>query len=170
VISAAEKYLRVIGCEYHRDAQGRLVVNGALDISGRNLKELPDLTEVVVLGHFICRYNYLTSLKGSPQEVHGTYFCNGNQLTTLEHAPKAVGGNFFANHNPLISLEGAPRKFGRLESDLGNFLDWESVPAHLRITPETKERELKRAILEATVLQQPITARKPLKLNIPPQI
>lgn len=169
MITFAEQYLQGLGCAYEKRSDGTLVVPGNLDVSARSLTELPDLKDVVVKGHFICRYNKLTSLKGSPQIVEGTYFCNGNKLETLEHAPKMVGGTFFANQNPLKSLEGAPRKFNRLESDLGNFLDWESIPAHFRITPETKERELKRAVEEATVLQHAITARRPLRLNIPPQ-
>lgn len=168
MITFAEQYLQGLSCPYQKRSDGTLVVTGDLDLSARSLKELPDLAEVVVMGNFICRYNQLTSLKGSPQEVHGTYFCNGNKLDTLEHAPKAVGGTFFANHNPLKSLEHAPRKFHRLESDLGNFLDWESVSSHLRISTDTKERELQRAVEEATVLQRPIQAHRPLKLNIPP--
>jgi len=167
LITFAEQYLQGLSCTYQKRSDGTLVVMGDLDISARSLTELPDLADVVVQGNFICRYNKLTSLKGSPQEVHGTYFCNGNKLTSLKHAPKAVGGTFFANQNPLKSLEHAPRKFHRLESDLGNFLDWESVSSHLRISTDTKERDLKRAVEEATVLQRDITARKPLKLGIP---
>lgn len=169
MVTFAEQYLQGLGCAYEKRSDGTLVVHGNLDVSARSLTSLPDLSGVVVKGHFICRYNKLTSLKGSPQVVEGTYFCNGNKLETLEHAPAKVGGTFFANQNPLKSLEGAPRKFNRLESDLGDFLDWSEIPAHLRITPETKERELRRVAEEATVLQRPIKARRPLRLNIPPQ-
>ena len=63
-------------------------------------------------GNFYCSYNYLTSLEGAPQEVGGNFNCNYNKLTSLEGAPQTVGGDFECQSNQLSSLEGAPQKVG----------------------------------------------------------
>lgn len=53
--------------------------------------------------------NKLTSLDGTPSEVHGSFYCVGNQLTTLEDGPRAVHGQFKCGENKLTSLKGAPK-------------------------------------------------------------
>jgi hypothetical protein len=53
--------------EYLKRKDGTLLVPGNLNISNRGLKELPDLSNVVVQGNFSCLKNDLTSLKGAPR-------------------------------------------------------------------------------------------------------
>jgi hypothetical protein len=73
------------------------------------LEELPDFSNIIVTGNFICNGNQLTSLKGSPKEVRGIFNCKNNQLTSLLGAPKKVG-SFHCEENQLTSLEGAPKE------------------------------------------------------------
>ena len=88
------------------------VIKGDLDLSRQNLTELPDLSDVVVKGSFICYCNKLTSLKGAPKEVGKSFDCSNNGLTSLEGATEVVGENFCCQYNHLTSLEGAPQKVG----------------------------------------------------------
>jgi hypothetical protein len=155
----AEKTLRELGCAFEKRADGALVVAGDIDLAGRNLRQLPDLTSVIVNGNFFCNNNQLSSLKGAPTSVGGSFICDDNRLTSLEHAPTSVGGDFFCRHNELTSLKGAtpavggsficghnqladldgsPTKFKKLYSDLGAFAAWEDVPEKLRVSSETK--------------------------------
>jgi hypothetical protein len=88
------------------------VIEGNVDLSCKNLTELPDLSEVVVKGYFSCSNNQLTSLEGAPKEVGGSFWCYGNILTSLKGAPKEVGVNFDCHVNRLTSLDGAPQTVG----------------------------------------------------------
>ena len=68
-------------------------------------------------GDFICSYNQLKTLEGSPKEVGGSFFCSYNQLTTLEGGPKKVGmkreeSSFYCDNNQLSSLLGCPSYVG----------------------------------------------------------
>ena len=86
-------------------------VNGNVYLSAIDLKEFPEYIQFgVVRGDFVCRINYLTSLRGVPRIVGGNFDCADNELTSLEGAPKEVGGYFDCNDNELTSLEGAPKK------------------------------------------------------------
>ena len=84
-------------------------VNGNVYLSAIDLKEFPEYIQFgVVRGDFVCRINYLTSLRGVPRIVEGNFDCADNELTSLEGAPKKVGGYFDCGHNKLTSLKGAP--------------------------------------------------------------
>jgi len=79
---------------------------GNLSLSGLNLTKLPDiLKDISVDGHFICRYNKLTSLINTPSSVGGYFDCSYNELTSLEGAPKSVGGDFYCTDNPVKFTE-----------------------------------------------------------------
>jgi hypothetical protein len=112
LVSAAEKALGEWEIDFVAQADGSLLVPGDLDISGKGLESLPDLSNVIVDGDFACHENKLTSLKGAPQKVHRGFYCGLNQLTSLEHAPKKVGGTFMCQGNLLTSLKGGPREVG----------------------------------------------------------
>src|SRR5690606_7545334 len=86
---------------------GRVDVRGDVDLSGKNLKELP-LKFGRVDGYFYCGSNQLTSLEGGPNSVGGHFSCSYNQLTSLEGSPNSVGGGFYCNNNQLTSLKGGP--------------------------------------------------------------
>ena len=108
----ADKYLELKqdGKTYNLyDMPAGFVIKGDLVLTGKNLTELPDLSKVKVEGDFMCSFNSLTSLKGSPQEVGGNFFCINNKLTDLEGAPAVVGNDFLCSNNSLTSLKGAPR-------------------------------------------------------------
>jgi hypothetical protein len=89
-------------------------VAGDVYLSNRNLKSI--LIKFNEVGDsFICSFNQLTTLEGTPDEVGGSFDCNDNQLITLEGAPNEVGGDFWCFDNQLTTLEGAPNEVG------GNF-------------------------------------------------
>jgi len=98
------------------------VIDNSIDLSGIDLKKLPDFSNCVVNGNFNCSNNQLTSLEGAPQKVVGYFDCSGNQLTSLKGAPYEVGGLFNCSGNQLTSLEGAPKEVGGLFNCSGNQL------------------------------------------------
>lgn len=141
-------------------------------------------------GSFLCSYNLLTSLEGAPDTVVDDFWCHGNRLADLKGAPKSVGGSFLCQKNPLASLAGAPasvgesfichtspalrylenapQKFKTLISDFGTFGNWEAVPEHLRLSPETaarRERERKDRIED--MIRRHITVQTPFRAGPP---
>ena len=101
------------------DLPDGFVIKGDLDLSGKGLTELPDLSKVIVEGNFLCEHNQLTSLEGAPQEVGGDFSCSYNQLTTLQGAPQKVGGYFSCENNQLTSLQGISKEIGgKIEVDI----------------------------------------------------
>ena len=150
-LSEAERALKSWGIKYKKKADGSISVAGNLDISHKNLTQLPDLSQVI---------------------VGGSFFCSDNLLTSLAGAPQSVGGHFFCSRNQLKSLEGAPNKFTMLGSDFGNFPSWEAVPEQLRTSPETKSRlEQDRARERATAMDKEVQAttvlQAPIKVGAP---
>ena len=89
------------------------VLDCDVDLSKRDLTELPDFSRVVINGDFYCHCNQLKTLEGAPREVGGTFDCRINQLISLEGAPSKVGGDFYCGRNKLTSLNGAPRMVGK---------------------------------------------------------
>jgi hypothetical protein len=140
---SAAHLLQQMECRYDPRPDGTLFVPGDLDISGLGLGQLPDFSRVDVAGSFHCRHNQLTSLQGSP---------------------RSVGGDFDCTDNALAVLEGAPKTFKCLRSDHGNFASWTEVPEDLRFSAATLA-ERARAIVTATVLQEPLTPSTPVKLR-----
>lgn len=57
-------------------------------------------------------FSNLTSLKGSPREVHGAFSCQANDLTTLEYCPEYVSEYFDCSDNQITSLEHGPKYVG----------------------------------------------------------
>ncbi len=159
---ASEIALKRLNVIYTRRDDGRLVVESSLDFRDRDLKELPDLSNVVVQGDFFCSMNNLTSLKGAPYSVSGDFRCALNQIKDLQHMPQFVGGIADISGNRLRSINGAevaevgilkvtgnpglrdlenpPRKFGELESDFGTFKTADDNPVALRVSENTRAR------------------------------
>jgi len=67
-----------------------------------------DLSDTIYEGDFYCWSNKLTSLEGSPKEVHGDFSCYNNNLTSLKGSPEIVYGHFNCSGNNLTSLEECP--------------------------------------------------------------
>lgn len=132
LLTEAEQKFNEWGVKYKRKSDGTLVVR-ELDISSKKLTRLPDLSNVVVRGDFICQNNLLTSLVGSPKSVGRGFYCDANRLTSLVGAPQTVAGYVSCRSNPLKSLAGAPRKFARLSSNLGDFYSRDAIPAALLV-------------------------------------
>lgn len=88
---------------------------GNLDLFERGIKELPDLSNVVIKGNFDIAQNELTSLKGFPKEVtgHCEAFCN--KISSLKNFSAKIGGSISLSHNQISSLEG-------LQADIGGGL------------------------------------------------
>jgi hypothetical protein len=79
-ISEAEESLKAWNVKYEKQPDGTLVVPGNLDIGGKGLSRLPDLSAVVIKGNFLCRYNNIATLEGAPQSVGGNYsVCLSNE-------------------------------------------------------------------------------------------
>jgi len=91
---------------------GSYDVDDDVDLSEMNLTELPIVFDKVS-GDFICYYNKLTSLEGSPREVGGDFICYENQLPSLEGAPREVAGSFSCENNNLTSLDNMPKIIGK---------------------------------------------------------
>lgn len=49
-------------------------------------------------GHYICGYNNLTTLRGSPKKVGGSFNCSNNLLSDLTEAPKEVRKDFICSN------------------------------------------------------------------------
>jgi hypothetical protein len=92
---------------YTINSDGSIDVNGDAIIKMGLLVTLP-LKFRHVSGRFVCTYNKLTTLVGSPISVGGDFNCGDNKLLTLDGAPNTVGGDFSCYGNNLTSLKGAP--------------------------------------------------------------
>jgi hypothetical protein len=105
--SICKKY----GIENYTIVDGKVNVNGDVDLTDRGLVKLP-VSFGAVTGSFYCVSNKLTSLEGAPNSVGGGFYCYYNKLTKLEGSPSNVGGNFNCSDNKLTSLEGVPSSVG----------------------------------------------------------
>ncbi len=108
--SQAKQFFDNLSIDYTIDSYtGDIIIDDSLCLSNKNLSKLPDLSKVIVKGHFNCDGNQLTSLIGAPQRIEGGFYCQNNQLTSLEGAPDSIGGSFSCSYNYLTSLEHAPK-------------------------------------------------------------
>ena len=99
-IEDINKFLKILPDGYE--------LNCYVDLSKRDLTELPDFSKVIVKGFFDCSINQLTSLKGAPKKVTSFFNCNDNNLTSLVGGPREVGWNFDCSRNMLTNLKGVP--------------------------------------------------------------
>jgi hypothetical protein len=160
-------------------------IGGTFDCSVNNLASLKGAPYDVGL-HFHCYMNKLSTLEGGPGWVGGEFMCSDNRIVSLKDAPVYVGLNFYCDNNRLQSLAGAPHKvanifncknnplkileggpvrFKTLSTDFGDFASGDPIPEHLRWSPENRERIFDETIIAATVLQDPMSVTKPLKLK-----
>ena len=83
-------------------------VKGDVDLSGKDLDNIP-VQFIKVSGDFNCStLNNLTSLKGVPIRVGRDFNCSYNNITSLKYCPKKVGRHFDCSFNKLTSLQGSP--------------------------------------------------------------
>jgi len=84
-------------------------VKGEVDISGKNLKEIPVRFNKVSRS-FDCSNNLLTTLEGCPLKVGEDFNCEKNNLKNLIGGHKDIDGNYFASRCNLKTLEGSPKE------------------------------------------------------------
>lgn len=92
---------------YKIDSSGKLEAFGDVDLSNKNLTEIP-FSFGMVHGSFKCTHNKLVSLKGSPIEVLGEFDATFNKINSLKYSPKIVKMNFSVRANNLKTLEDGP--------------------------------------------------------------
>jgi hypothetical protein len=117
---------RCVNGTWTLNPDGKIYVNGLIDLHGEELTSFEGMEFGEVDGSFRCQENSLTSLKGSPTRVDGNFLCYRNDITSLEGGPKEVGmnrrgmtrgvmtkGNYDCDPNDnLVSLVGAPILLG----------------------------------------------------------
>lgn len=96
---------------YTINDDGTIDVNGSVNLCCRGLQKMP-LKFRNVLGNFICSFNYLTSLEGSPDCVLGDFDCSVNKLVFLYGCPSKIGGSLICEKNKLKTLEYCPYEVG----------------------------------------------------------
>jgi hypothetical protein len=88
-----------------------IIKDGVVDVNdGVEIKKIKSKIPIqfgLVTGDFICAYNELITLKGSPRKVKGWFHCSSNSLTSLDGGPEIVG-HYYSDNNQLISLKGGP--------------------------------------------------------------
>jgi hypothetical protein len=99
ICSACKKY----GIINYTIKDGLVNVDGSVDLSNRNLTEIP-VRFGIVNGTFNVVRNDLTSLKNSPYFVKDYFNCGLNQLTDLNDLPNYIGGDLYATANPITDL------------------------------------------------------------------
>ncbi len=109
----SEAELRSLGIKFSRRADGMLEVADKIDLTGKNLGTLPDLSNVVVLGDFSAGGNDLKNIIGAPPFVGGTATFAGNVIKSLAEGPQYVGVDFVVSSNNLNDLHGSPLYVGR---------------------------------------------------------
>lgn len=113
VPQASEDALRRLGIKFSRRADGMLEVADKIDLTGKKLGKLPDLSNVLVLGDFSAGGNDLKNIIGAPAFVGGTATFAGNTIKSLAEGPQYVGVDFVVSSNNLNDLHGSPLYVGR---------------------------------------------------------
>jgi hypothetical protein len=190
----SEKALQKLGISYERQGD-EFLVRGDINLSGKRLFLLPDLSKVVVLGNFDCSDNRLLSLEKSPRSVSGSFNCDRNRLWSLKGAPKSIGEDFSCRYNEITTLEDgpevvgryfdcsknlietmmfAPRAAGGTKSDYGDFTvpvapapqQQPAAPASTATEPSSAPQAAGDSqIAVATTLQAPLSVGRPLALK-----
>ena len=83
-------------------------VDGDVSLAGKGIKEIPIKFNYVKYSFNIAD-NWLTSLRGCPEEVGAGFYCQNNKLTDLIGSPKKIVGDFYCSGNDLESLKGIPK-------------------------------------------------------------
>jgi len=102
-----------------------------IDVSGRNIKSLPDLTRFKNLENLYCFNNKLTSLPSLPQNLQKLY-CYNNQLTSLPSLPENLE-KLFCSNNQLTSLPSLPLNLKLLYCSYNQLTSLPSLPQNLKI-------------------------------------
>ncbi len=86
-----------MGINQYTFNNGRVDVEGDVDISSKGLKVIP-VQFGYVGGGFYCSNNNLTSLEGGPREVGGGFYCGSNNFKSEpDHRFINIDGTFYWN-------------------------------------------------------------------------
>ena len=123
----AEGALKAIGADYKKDNNGRITVNGDLNLSGLGLSRLPDLRDVTVTGGINVSNNKLLTLEGLPTAPVKFLDASSNLLVCFAGATPEVTGEFnYKDCCYLMTTLGAPKagsySFGNGYRDSGNYM------------------------------------------------
>lgn len=88
------------------------VIENDLNLSGRGLEKLPDLSTVTVLGNFYCSFNRLETLEGAPLYVNGNFYSQQSGLKSLKGISQRIGGNVFCDSNKINTFYVRPEEVG----------------------------------------------------------
>lgn len=94
--------------DYSINADSSINVYGDVDLSGKNLEEIP-LKFNLVAGYFDCSNNNLKNLNNSPVFSRSGFDCSNNKITTLKGAP-LITKNFNCSNNNLLTLKHTPNE------------------------------------------------------------
>jgi len=108
-LKAIHTFLKyVVEGTYGISKDGKVHVNGSVDMSLMGLKKIP-VKFVKVTGDFNCFGNELVSLEGCPDYVGGEFFCSRNKISSLKGGPTNNVQTYICSYNPyLTSLRGSP--------------------------------------------------------------
>ena len=88
-MDALEQIYESIIHEQIKLLRGKVIPN-SVDLAGYHLTELPDLSDVSVMGDFFCFRNRLKSLKGAAKYVSGSFVCDHNAVEFTEKDVRKV--------------------------------------------------------------------------------
>ena len=115
----------------------RKIIDGDIVLSSLHLKDLPDLSDVQVIGGFDCRDNQLTNLVGCLHYVDSSFSCEQNLLTSLKGIPVFIGGYFYIDtklknkfsENYIRMLSDIQGEVKYMDEGLIDLGEWEQAPA-----------------------------------------
>lgn len=125
----SEAELRSLGVKFSRRSDGMLEVADTIDLTGKKLDKLPDLSNVILLNDFFAGANNLKDIVGSPPFIGGAASLNGNVIKSLTGGPQYVGNDFVVSANNLDNLHGSPLYIG------GNYAASQNLLTSLAGTP-----------------------------------
>lgn len=112
-----------------------MVIRQDLDFSKLPWSKLPDLSQTVLAGNFLCNRAKIETLQGMPKEVHGNVeCCLCPRLKSMEGVSRYVSGFVkIRGCDSLVSTKGCPDFIGGFFdlSHCNNLEDLSVVPSHL---------------------------------------
>ena len=104
---------------YTINSQGEIDVNGNVDLTERDIKELPYKFGTIKEYFDLGRCKNLISLKNCPNEVCNSFDIDGcSQLSSLEGCPKEVDGNFYCMNCKKEFVEEEVKSLCKVKRDI----------------------------------------------------
>lgn len=98
---------------------GRRTLRKDVSFLSWNINELPYMSDIDVIGDYVCGSSNLISLKGSPKSVSGNFTCRDTDIENLQFLTKSIGGDLYIYNNlRLKSLKGLGEIGGKIYCDV----------------------------------------------------